>query len=297
MITGFNTDIEHAGTVYHVQTEDKGINSPMILSLVYVGGAILASKRTPYDDLLGSGFSEAELAERLQRQHKLICAAIRAGRLEELKQLSERDSTRPSSGETSPFHPEDILGIFGGDNPLKLAFDETELELTEIEPEAPNSNASEDRRNVDRARQPTGEIHSSVASATPVSPAPPATPAASYVVRSGVADFARGEAPPNALHLALLDDKGDFHAGETVTLRIYVGRGEAGGEPVPDASVAVKILGTTFRPRIVSTETDAQGIAVVEETLPEFTSGRAAIVVKATDKDYEAELRRIIQQA
>ena len=41
VITGFNTDIEHDGVIYHVQTEDKGLDSPIILSLVYAGGTIL----------------------------------------------------------------------------------------------------------------------------------------------------------------------------------------------------------------------------------------------------------------
>ena len=59
MITGFNTDVEHDGVVYHVQTEDKGLDSPLILSLVYSGGAILASKRSPYEDLIAAGFDEA----------------------------------------------------------------------------------------------------------------------------------------------------------------------------------------------------------------------------------------------
>ena len=62
MITGFNTDIEHEGVVYHVQTEDKGLDSPIILSLVYVGGTILASKRSPYEDLIATGFSDEVLA-------------------------------------------------------------------------------------------------------------------------------------------------------------------------------------------------------------------------------------------
>src|SRR5205085_6258934 len=87
-----NTDIEHNGTVYHVQTEDKGLDAPIILSLVYVGGAILASKRSPYDDLVAAGYNAQVLAERLQRQHKLICAAINAGRIEDLKQLQRRDA-------------------------------------------------------------------------------------------------------------------------------------------------------------------------------------------------------------
>ena len=89
VLTGYNTDVPHEGVVYHVQTEDKGLETPVILSLVYVGGAILASKRAPYDDLIAAGFDEATLAERIQRQHKLICAALHSGRLEELKRMSE----------------------------------------------------------------------------------------------------------------------------------------------------------------------------------------------------------------
>lgn len=92
MITGFNTDIEYEGVTYHVQTEDKGLSSPLILSLVYDRGTILASKRSPYEDLLTQGFDEKVLAERLQKQHKLICAAIRAGRLEDLRRMSMRAS-------------------------------------------------------------------------------------------------------------------------------------------------------------------------------------------------------------
>ena len=91
MITGFNTDVEYDGVVYHVQTEDKGLRTPFILSLVYTGGAILASKRSPYDDLVARGFDEAILAQRLSRQHKLICAAVHAGRIEDLKRMSERE--------------------------------------------------------------------------------------------------------------------------------------------------------------------------------------------------------------
>ena len=90
MITGFNTDIEHDGVTYHVQTEDKGLDTPIILSLVYVGGAILASKRAPYEDLIAQGFSDEVLAERLKRQHRLICAAINSGRIEDLKRMSPR---------------------------------------------------------------------------------------------------------------------------------------------------------------------------------------------------------------
>ncbi len=92
MITGFNTDVEYQGVTYHVQTEDKGVETPLILSLVYNRGTILASKRSPYDDLLNGKFDEKTLAERLQKQHKLMCAAISSGRIEDLKRMTERNS-------------------------------------------------------------------------------------------------------------------------------------------------------------------------------------------------------------
>ena len=97
MITGYNTDVEHKGVLYHVQTEDKGLKKPIILSLVYTGGEILASKRSPYDDLIASGFDKEVLTERLTRQHKLICAAVHAGRIDDLKRLSQHDQTLEST--------------------------------------------------------------------------------------------------------------------------------------------------------------------------------------------------------
>ena len=49
--------------VYHVQTEDKGLTTPLILSLVYAGGEILASKRSPYRDLIAAGYDPANMPE------------------------------------------------------------------------------------------------------------------------------------------------------------------------------------------------------------------------------------------
>jgi hypothetical protein len=46
MITGFNTDVRHQGQLYHVQTEDRGTQNPILESLVYIGGTIIAKKLT-----------------------------------------------------------------------------------------------------------------------------------------------------------------------------------------------------------------------------------------------------------
>ena len=61
MITGFNTDVKYRGTVYHVQTEDKGQQNPLIETLVYKKGEILASRRLPYADIIADPASWVEI--------------------------------------------------------------------------------------------------------------------------------------------------------------------------------------------------------------------------------------------
>lgn len=101
MITGFNTDVTHEGRVYHVQTEDRGTENPCLESLVYVGGTIIAKKRTSYKDELGKGATEDMIASRLKRQHQVIIAAIKAGRIEDLVKLSTKESVQ-SNKSTEP---------------------------------------------------------------------------------------------------------------------------------------------------------------------------------------------------
>ncbi|HEX7955337.1 MAG TPA: hypothetical protein VF508_00200, partial [Pyrinomonadaceae bacterium] len=98
------------------------------------------------------------------------------------------------------------------------------------------------------------------------------------------------------LYLTLIDDEGEFRAGQLVTIKVYVGRGAYGRRPEPGAEVTVKVLGTSFRPLILTAATDAQGVGVVRALLPRFTSGRAAIIIRAAAGEDAAEMRRIIHQ-
>ncbi len=82
MITGYNTDVKHRGVVFHVQTEDKGLDNPSIESLVYVGGQILHRRRTEYAQLLKDGGGKDEILERLETQHRKLIAEIRTGKLD-----------------------------------------------------------------------------------------------------------------------------------------------------------------------------------------------------------------------
>lgn len=80
MLTGFNTDFKYKGTVYHVQTEDNGINNPVIVTLLYQGGAILASKKTSYADILKFEKLEAVVKELMESQHKQIIKDLISGK-------------------------------------------------------------------------------------------------------------------------------------------------------------------------------------------------------------------------
>lgn len=264
MITGFNTDIEYDGVTYHVQTEDKGLESPLILSLVYSGGAILASKRAPYDDLIAAGFDEQTLVERLQRQHKLICAAINAGRLEDLKKMSGRAASPTAQQRRTT--PTPTIQI-----PVQTQTPAADIAAVKNEPvpvPQPEGLAS-----------PPFELSGTTETHTdaPVK-----------------AVEARAEALGRVLHLGLLEER-ELRGGEFVTLRVRLSRGtEESRDAVSDATITLKILGTTFRPVISSARTDQDGIAIVFAALPRFSTGRAAILIRATADGEEAEMRRIV---
>jgi hypothetical protein len=80
MITGFNTDVDYDGRIYHVQTEDKGRENPLVESLVYSGGEIVTSRESSYSDLTEADrFTEAEVLRRMEIQHQKLIRDIRNG--------------------------------------------------------------------------------------------------------------------------------------------------------------------------------------------------------------------------
>ena len=80
MITGFNTDVKFRGLVYHVQTEDKGKVNPMIETLIYKGGEILASRRLPYAELVRDTDPEAAISRLMEEQHKAMILEVKRGK-------------------------------------------------------------------------------------------------------------------------------------------------------------------------------------------------------------------------
>jgi hypothetical protein len=280
VITGFNTDIEYDGVVYHVQTEDKGLARPVILSLVYDRGTILASKRSPYDDLLEGEFDEKILAARLQRQHTLICAAIRAGRIEDLRRMGAKEpavaetvGALPSSSRaTSP-----VVGVYAGNGSALPDFDSPiPKPVFEKLPEIARGASIED-------------LLSSLVSAVDVV----ADDAVAIFEEAAANPAAGGDELDDKLNIELLDNK-SFKGGDRRSISLMASRGTS-RRVVGNAQIMVKVLGSSFRPLIFHTSTNANGIANVDIHLPSFSNGRAALMIRLISDGEEVELRRSIE--
>ncbi|MGI8813116.1 MAG: hypothetical protein ACR2IH_11420 [Pyrinomonadaceae bacterium] len=269
VITGFNTDIEFGGVTYHVQTEDKGVAKPVIMSLVYDRGTILASKRLPYDDLIAGGLDEKVLAERLQKQHRAICAALRAGRLEDLKKMSRGDPAaqrsvkvpKPSielafaGGETTPsIHKEMPIPRPDLGNSIKVKVDDLLVDAVTILD--------------DSFLLPDEAVE---------------------IISDGPMPFRPAN---NKLSLEILGDVA-LKGGDRRSVGFMVCRGSE-RKVVGDAQIMVKILGSSFRPQIYHAKTDSNGLARINVQLPNFNAGRAAFLVRAMSSGEEIELRRPI---
>lgn len=319
MITGFNTDIEHDGVIYHVQTEDKGVETPLILSLVYDRGTILASKRSPYNDLVQSGFDEQVLADRLQKQHKLICAAVRAGRIEDLKQMTAREAALKKEAAANGHAP-------AAKTPQNVQQVQSvrKAEVRTLQPLAAQNNPA--AANPPVKQEITAPPKEANAPNAPAIPQPkesfvPAIPQPKeeliwdlpleiidddFIVEAETilaADAVEVIADLNntspkvkkpSLEIEFLNETA-FKAGERKTLNIRVFRGSSQNF-IREAQVMVKVLGSSFRPLIFHARTNEEGIAVVHLQLPQFRSGRGAILVRAISDGEEAELRQIVKQ-
>lgn len=80
MQLGVNQNINYKGVTYHIQTEDGGRNNPVITTLLFKGGTILASRRTSYEDILKSDQLETVVKEIMAEQHKSILKDLKNAR-------------------------------------------------------------------------------------------------------------------------------------------------------------------------------------------------------------------------
>ena len=301
MISGFNTDVEFGDVVYHVQTEDKGVKSRLILSLVYDGGTILASKRTNYDELGDGELDPNILAERVQRQHQLICAAVRAGRLNDLKSMAAKDRKAaskpvPEVVVQTPAPVQVIPAIIPA-----AEMPQMEVAIAEI-PASHGANGSSEVQTLSPVVPfdeevetiPVYEIFDDGPLIEGVSiieeDEEDILPAEAVAIVSELAGTVR---PTNTkLGIELLGDS-KFKGGDRKTVNIMICRGTE-RKVISDAEIMIKVIGSSFRPVIFHARSDVNGLAKIHLQLPQFQTGRAALLVRVRHNGDETELRKIV---
>ena len=59
MLSGFNTNFRYRGVLFHVQTEDSGLENPHVITHLFHGGNIMASEKRDYSEFLGEKEGDA----------------------------------------------------------------------------------------------------------------------------------------------------------------------------------------------------------------------------------------------
>jgi len=97
-LLGYNTNVRHRGRVYHIQTEDSGLERPHVITHLFAdGGRIVASQKTSYADHVASGGYPATVKQLMQDQHKAMFIALRAGTYDD-----SEDAVAAPPGAASP---------------------------------------------------------------------------------------------------------------------------------------------------------------------------------------------------
>jgi hypothetical protein len=93
MIFGFNTDIKHEDTVYHVQSEARE-GEMLLQTQVFVRGRCIGKRATPYaEQAQMPDFTDQQKEQILREQHRLVLDAIRDGRVEQVFDKREAPET------------------------------------------------------------------------------------------------------------------------------------------------------------------------------------------------------------
>jgi hypothetical protein len=92
MIFGFNTDVKHGDTIYHVQSEARE-SEKLLQTQVFVRGRCVGKKAVSYaNSAAQAGFGDPQKEQQLRDHHRLVLEAIREGKLESVLDRAETEA-------------------------------------------------------------------------------------------------------------------------------------------------------------------------------------------------------------
>jgi len=92
MIFGFNTDVKHIDTIYHVQSEARE-SEKLLQTQVFVRGRCIGKKAISYaSSAAEAGVGDPQKEQLLRDQHRLVLDSIKDGKLESVLDKAESDT-------------------------------------------------------------------------------------------------------------------------------------------------------------------------------------------------------------
>lgn len=94
-ILGYNHNVRHRGLLFHVQTEDSGVDNPHIFTHLFCGGVIISSRKLEYD----RESAEDVVKALMQAQHKASLKSLKAGSFDDKisSYLADQPGLEPAS--------------------------------------------------------------------------------------------------------------------------------------------------------------------------------------------------------
>ncbi len=275
MITGFNTDIKHGDRVFHVQTEDRGAGNPIVESLVYVGGQILLSKRSPYADLVVDGrVDEPAVRQLMDLQHRRIIEAIRRGRF---------DGAAAGSPETGPVQTEPLLSPAAAAAAAAILAGGPASGAIPAALRPPASSSLPRPTGASVARPPASGVISTTA------------PSPERSLDQVIIEYLAAEAASERLELNLVKG-GELVSGEPVALTVRASTSLT-DRPVSGAQITLRIVSSITPTQVLYRgASDADGLVKVTAALPDIGNGNAALIISATSALGTQEIKQLIRR-
>jgi hypothetical protein len=92
MIFGFNTDVKHGDTIYHVQSEARE-SEKLLQTQVFMRGRCIGKKAISYaSSAQEPDFGDTQKEQQLRDQHRLVLEAIREGKLDDVLDHAETET-------------------------------------------------------------------------------------------------------------------------------------------------------------------------------------------------------------
>lgn len=282
MITGFNTDVKCGDKLFHVQTEDKGTGNPLIESLIYIKGAILDAYRTSYKDFLRSeAFSESTLQRILEFQHRQIVSCIKKGKLQKgmvlqayvegqfVFELTDFKGAAAPASSSEALEPQVVPAR---NHSIR------KTDSTETVDQAETISAS-----TSRLPKVASGVGSQPVTARPnrIELAIDASEAADLLAEQGIEICVEGSK--------------EFVGGSHVDLGLSV-QSRQGRLRLENVQVIVKVIGTTFSPRLYAGKTDKSGSLRMNFNLPTYSAGSAALIIQASTALGNDEIKYLIKR-